>query len=177
MTPAARSSKSTKPTSMPSMAPERRALLRSGFATAGGAATLAAGGLSLVSPAPAQTAAARQHAQTSHIRLAATADTVHWGYFSKLLKPQAEINSGDYAIIETLTHHAGDDRERMIDGDPGAESVYFWTKGQKGVSRRGTGPMDAATGTGGGLGVHICTGRSPGAAQSRATCWRYASST
>ena len=140
------------------MAPERRAFLRSSFAAAGGAATLAAGGLSLVSPALAQLASARQPTQASHIHLAATADTVHWGYFSKLLKPQAEISSGDYATIETLTHHAGDDRERMIDGDPGAESVYLWTKGQKGVSRRGAGPMDAATGAGGGLGVHICTG-------------------
>ncbi len=46
----------------------------------------------------------------------------------------------------------------MIDGDPGAESVYLWTKDRKGVNRRGAGPMDAPVGAGGGLGVHICTG-------------------
>src|SRR3954465_15959108 len=41
----------------------------------------------------------------------------------------------------------------MIAGDPGAESVYLWTKDRKGVFRRGAGPGD-----GGGLGVQICTG-------------------
>ena len=64
-----------------------------------------------------------------------------------------EVESGDYVTIETLTHHANDDAERMIQGDPGAESVFLWTKEKKGVMRRGAGPGD-----GGGLGVHICTG-------------------
>ncbi|MFZ1094432.1 MAG: hypothetical protein WAN75_35355, partial [Xanthobacteraceae bacterium] len=27
-------------------------------------------------------------------------------YFSKLLKPQLEVDSGDYVTIEALTHHA-----------------------------------------------------------------------
>jgi acetamidase/formamidase len=63
------------------------------------------------------------------------------------------VDSGDYITIETLTHQASDDAERMIEGDPGAESVYLWTKEKKGVTRRGAGPGD-----GGGLGVHICTG-------------------
>ena len=53
-----------------------------------------------------------------------------------------EIDSGDYVTIETLTHHANDDAERMVKGDPGAESVYLWTKDKKGVNRRGAGPMD-----------------------------------
>ena len=60
-----------------------------------------------------------------------------------------------------LTHHANDDAERMIKGDPGAESVFFWNKEQKNVDRRGAGPMDASIygrGAGEGLGVHICTG-------------------
>jgi len=46
-------------------------------------------------------------------------------------------------------------------GDPGAESVFLWTKEKKGVNRRGAGPMDASLfgrGAGEGLGVHICTG-------------------
>jgi len=92
-------------------------------------------------------ASARQH------HLPANAGTVHWGYFSKNLEPQLEVASGDIVTIETLTHQASDDHERMIAGDPGAESVYLWTKDRKGVFRRGAGPGD-----GGGLGVHICTG-------------------
>ena len=49
----------------------------------------------------------------------------------------------------------------MVKGDPGAESVYLWTKDKKGVDRRGAGPMDGkllGRGAGEGLGVHICTG-------------------
>ena len=49
----------------------------------------------------------------------------------------------------------------MIKGDPGAESVYHWTKKQKDVNRRGAGPMKPTLfgrGAGEGLGVHICTG-------------------
>jgi hypothetical protein len=107
---------------------ERRAFLRSGFAATGAAAAMVASPLSLVSPALAQSSAQRQPGAASHHTLPANADTVHWGYFSKLLKPQVEIRSGDYVTIETLTHQASDDTERMIEGDPGAESVYLWTK-------------------------------------------------
>ena len=139
------------------LALERRAFLKSGFVATGGAAALAAGGLSLVGPALAQ-ASAKGIKQTAHYHLPATAETVHWGYFSKLLKPQVEIASGDYVTIETLTHHANDDAERMVTGDPGAESVFLWTKEKKGVARRGAGPETGPLGPGGGLGVHICTG-------------------
>src|SRR5919204_5880765 len=78
----------------------------------------------------------------NHYYVPANDKTVHWGYFSKLLKPLVEINSGDFVTIETLTHHANDDAERMVKGDPGAESVYLWTKEKKGVYRRGAGPID-----------------------------------
>ena len=86
---------------------------------------------------------------------------MHWGYFSKSLAPVVEVDSGDFVTIETLTHHANDDASRMIQGDPGAESVYFWDGSRKGVDRRGAGPMDASLfgrGAGEGLGVHILTG-------------------
>jgi acetamidase/formamidase len=139
---------------------ERRSFLKSAFAATGGAAALTAGGMSLVSPAAAQTVAPRQ-GQPKHHYVPATADTVHWGYFSKLLKPVVEIDPGDYVTIETLTHHANDDAERMVKGDPGAESVYLWTKDKKGVNRRGAGPIDGkllGRGAGEGFGVHICTG-------------------
>ncbi|MGH7069918.1 MAG: acetamidase/formamidase family protein [Acetobacteraceae bacterium] len=96
--------------------------------------------------------------KAAHWYVPANDQTVHWGYFSKSLKPLLEMNSGDYATIECLTHQAGDDPERMIKDDPGAESVYYWTKDKKNVNRRGAGPMNAPNGAGGGAGVHIMTG-------------------
>ena len=80
---------------------ERRSFLKTAFAATGGAAALTAGG-GFVTPAMAQTVAARQ-GKPSHHYLPATAETVHWGYFSKLLRPQIEVNSGDYVTVETLT--------------------------------------------------------------------------
>lgn len=98
---------------------------------------------------------------STHHHLAADATRVHWGYFSRSLQPQIEIDSGDTITIETLTQHASDDPERMIKGDSGAESVFHWTRDAKNVDRRGAGPMDASVygrGAGEGFGVHICTG-------------------
>ena len=140
---------------------ERRSFVKSAFAAAGGVAALGAGGISLVTPEMARAAAANQPAKRAYHHLPATSETVHWGYFSKKLKPQVEIDPGDFVTIEALTHHAGDDWDRMIKGDPGAESVYLWTKDKKGVNRRGAGPENASLfgrGAGEGLGVHICTG-------------------
>ena len=110
---------------------ERRSFLKSAFAAGGGAAALGAGGLSLVTPTMAAAAAAKQPAQKKYHHLPASAETVHWGYFSKMLKPQMEVDSGDFVTIEALTHHANDDAERMIKGDPGAESVYLLDQGQE----------------------------------------------
>ena len=96
-----------------------------------------------------------------HHAIEANSETVHWGYFSKDLEPQAVVHSGDFITIETLTHHANDDADRMINGDDGAESVFRWEKGSKGVDRRGAGPMDASVlgrGAGEGFGVHVLTG-------------------
>jgi acetamidase/formamidase len=97
----------------------------------------------------------------SHHYIPATATTVHWGYYSRSLPPLIEVDSGDFVTIEALTHHAYDDHARMIAGDPGAESVFHWTRDKKNVDRRGAGPLDASIhgrGTGEGFGVHICTG-------------------
>jgi acetamidase/formamidase/AraC-like DNA-binding protein len=93
--------------------------------------------------------------------LAASDQTVHWGYLNRALPPALEINSGDVVTVETLTQHAYDDFERMIEGDAGAESVFLWTRDRKAVDRRGAGPMDSSIygrGAGEGFGVHICTG-------------------
>ncbi|MDK2776866.1 MAG: acetamidase/formamidase family protein [Pseudomonadota bacterium] len=96
--------------------------------------------------------------ESQHYYIPAHADTVHWGFFSYKQEPLIHINSGDFATIETMTHHSGDDYERMIKGDPGAESIFHWTSEQKNVDRRGAGSTDSANGSGGGLGAHICTG-------------------
>jgi len=96
-----------------------------------------------------------------HHHLQVNAAHVHWGFFSHALRPVAEIASGDTITIETLTQHASDDPGRMIAGDPGAESVFLWTRDAKNVDRRGAGPMNASIygrGAGEGFGVHICTG-------------------
>src|SRR5712691_1385120 len=107
---------------------ERRSFLRSSFAAAGGAAAMTAGGISLVTPQMAAAAEKNQPAKRSYHHLPANADTVHWGYFSKKLKPQVEIDSGDFITIEALTHHANDDAERMVKGDLGAESVFHFKR-------------------------------------------------
>jgi len=96
-----------------------------------------------------------------HHHLPASPQTVHWGYFSSLLKPALTVRSGDFVTVETLTHHANDDPERMVEGDAGAESVFHWDQHGKAVDRRGAGPMNASEfgrGAGEGFGVHICTG-------------------
>jgi acetamidase/formamidase len=134
--------------------PARRRFLKGALLTAGGAVGLAGAGAALSEPAAAQ-------ARANHYYVPATDKTVHWGYFSKLLKPVVEIDSGDFVTIEALTHHANDDAERMVKGDPGLESVFRWDKTGKGVDRRGAGPMDASVfgrGAGEGFGVHIMTG-------------------
>src|SRR5499427_1599059 len=129
--------------------------------------TLLAGAAAVTATAPTLAAPAAQAqpgmvpGTRNHYYVPANDKTVHWGYFSKLLKPLVEVNSGDFVTIEVLTHHANDDAERMVKGDPGAESVFFWDKQRKGVDRRGAGPMQPTLfgrGAGEGLGVHICTG-------------------
>jgi acetamidase/formamidase len=102
-----------------------------------------------------------QPATPTHHFVPADNETVHWGYFSKGREPQAVVHSGDLITLETLTHHANDDAERMVKGDPGAESVFRWGRGDKGVDRRGAGPIDASIhgrGAGEGFGVHVLTG-------------------
>jgi hypothetical protein len=58
--------------------------------------------------------------------LEATKDTVHWGYFSKTLKPQLTIASGDTVTVEMVSHHAGDNPDLMIKGDKNLEEIFAW---------------------------------------------------
>ena len=138
----------------------RRSFIRNAF-VGGGAASLGAMGVTM-SPmsfaAGANTPINADAPGQMHYYIPATPETVLWGYFSKNAKPTVEIESGDFVTMETLTHHANDDAERMVKGDPGAESIFHWDAQRKGVDRRGAGPMDAKIGAGGGAGVHICTG-------------------
>lgn len=144
----------------------RRRFLR-GAALAGG--TVAASSLVLPRIAAAQpgelqprqvpvTGMPDTPSKTNHWYIPASDKTVHWGYFSKGLKSVIEVRPGDYITVECLTHQASDDYDRMIKGDPGAESVYYWTKDKKNVNRRGAGALDAPNGAGAGAGVHIMTG-------------------
>ncbi|WP_176084013.1 acetamidase/formamidase family protein [Martelella sp. HB161492] len=96
----------------------------------------------------------------THYKLPARPETVHWGYFSKTIEPVLTLRSGDTATIDTITHHANDDYERMIKGDEEAEAIYRWTSTEKAVSRRGAGPDSGPFehGPGEGLGVHLLTG-------------------
>ncbi|GGJ12674.1 hypothetical protein GCM10010885_22530 [Alicyclobacillus cellulosilyticus] len=48
-------------------------------------------------------------------RLYATKDTVHWGYFNRDLQPVLYVDSGDLIEVETITHHAGDAPDLMMD--------------------------------------------------------------
>jgi acetamidase/formamidase len=96
----------------------------------------------------------------THHTLRVSPQTVHWGYFSKAVSPALTLRSGDRATIETLTHHANDDHERMVAGDEAAEAVFAWTREHKGVVRRGAGAVTGPfqSGAGEGLGVHLLTG-------------------
>jgi acetamidase/formamidase len=112
-------------------------------------------------PAAAQDGCGDAPDAPAHHLIPANSETVHWGYFSKDRAPQAFVHSGDMVTLETLTHHANDDASRMVEGDPGAESVVRWEPNDKGVDRRGAGPVDASAmgrGAGEGFGVHVLTG-------------------
>ena len=122
---------------------ERRSFLKSAVAAAGGISA-AAGGLSLVSPALAQAAEAAQPAKRGYHYVPATAETVHWGYFSKLLKPLGR------GRVRRLRHHRDADPPRQRrrrahgQGRSGRRERLLLGQGQRRASnRRGAGPMDA----------------------------------
>jgi acetamidase/formamidase len=69
--------------------------------------------------------------------LEATPQTVHWGYYDNSLKPALTIKSGETVSIETISGHAGDAPDMMMDDD--IRTIY------KEVTDRGPGP-DILTG-------------------------------
>jgi acetamidase/formamidase len=96
----------------------------------------------------------------SNLHIPALDTTVHWGYFSKKVEPTISVHSGAIVTIETLTHHAGDDFDRMIKDDPGAEAIFQWDARRMRVPRRGAGAVSGklVNGIGEGRGVHLLTG-------------------
>jgi acetamidase/formamidase len=64
--------------------------------------------------------------------LAATPRTVHWGYFDNALAPALTVDSGDVVRIETITHHAGDAPDLLM--DDAIRTIYAE------VTDRGPGP-------------------------------------
>jgi acetamidase/formamidase len=64
--------------------------------------------------------------------LPATPSTVHWGFFDPRLAPTLTVASGDLVSIETLTHHAGDAPDLLM--DPRIAEVFDV------VTDRGPGP-------------------------------------
>ena len=147
----------------------RRSFLQGGLAAGTGAGALVA----LGAPALAHAETSVGRTTFSHFHVPASDKTVHWGYFSKSLKPVVEVVSGDFVTIETVTHHANDDAERMVKGDPGVESIFHWeSQAQRGRpawrwtdgcvavrARRGRGAgcphlHGAGGGEGGGAGRH-----------------------
>jgi hypothetical protein len=65
-----------------------------------------------------------QAGRANHHVLPATAETVHWGYFSRSLTLLLMVESGDFVTIETLTRHAYDDHARMIAAIPGRRACF-----------------------------------------------------
>ncbi len=64
--------------------------------------------------------------------LPAAPSTVHWGFFDPRLAPTLTVASGDLVSIETLTHHAGDAPDLLM--DPHIAEVFA------AVTDRGPGP-------------------------------------
>lgn len=63
--------------------------------------------------------------ETDHY-LAATTDTVTWGYYDPNATAKATMESGETITVEVVTHHAGHDYAKMIRGDPAVEEIFYW---------------------------------------------------
>lgn len=62
--------------------------------------------------------------------LKANSETVRWGNIGKG-DPALTVHSGDIVTVEVITHHSGDDYERMIKGDAGVEDIFHWIEGRR----------------------------------------------
>jgi hypothetical protein len=119
-------------------------------------AVLAAGNLGGCMPAlnieismPMGAQVTEKFGETDHY-LAATVDTVTWGYYDPEATPKITMESGETITVEVITHHGGHDYEKMIRGDPAIEEIFYWEAGQSEETK----PEPKLPGTG----VHLITG-------------------
>jgi hypothetical protein len=87
--------------------------------------------------------------ETDHY-LAATVDTVVWGYYDPNATAALTMNSGETITVEVITHHSGHDYAKMIRGDPAVEEIFFWEETQTLLNK----PEPKLPGSG----VHLITG-------------------
>jgi hypothetical protein len=87
--------------------------------------------------------------ETDHY-LAATVDTVVWGYYDPNATAAITMSSGETITVEVITHHGGHDYAKMIRGDPAVEEIFYWEETQSLLDK----PEPKLPGTG----VHIITG-------------------
>lgn len=93
--------------------------------------------------------ATEKFGETDHY-LAATLDTVVWGYYEPEATPKITMESGETITVEVITHHSGQDYVKMIQGDPAVADIFYWEAGQSLVDK----PEPKLPGTG----VHLITG-------------------
>lgn len=74
------------------------------------------------------------YGETDHY-LAATVDTVTWGYYDPDAVPKISMNSGETITVEVITHHSSHDYAKMIRGDPAVEEVFAWKVGETQVEK------------------------------------------
>jgi hypothetical protein len=90
--------------------------------------------------------------ETDHY-LAATVDTVTWGYYDPTATAETAalaMASGETVTVEVITHHSSHDYAKMIRGDPAVEEIFYWSDNQTEATKN----EPKLPGTG----VHLVTG-------------------
>lgn len=77
-------------------------------------------------PVPARCGAKVAQESGGKYYLKAEPGTVNWGYFFENSKPALAVPSGSEVTVEMITHHAGDDPDKLIKGDPGESWHDLW---------------------------------------------------
>lgn len=78
---------------------------------------------------PQESVATERFGETDHY-LAATVDTVTWGYYDPEANSTITMESGETITVEVITHHSGHDYAKMIRGDTAIEDVFYWEANQ-----------------------------------------------
>ena len=90
--------------------------------------------------------------ETDHY-LAATVETVTWGYYDPNATAETAaltMASGETVTVEVITHHSSHDYAKMIRGDPAVEEIFYWDDNQTEATKN----EPKLPGTG----VHLITG-------------------